>query len=99
MKNSFWIPVLLLFILSACSSEPKDQADLSEEELYKKSCITCHGQPTDTSVNLSLSDAHKYTKEQLMDLIKNPPGGMPTIKLTDSDNERLSEWIINQTGK
>ncbi|MDZ5471220.1 cytochrome c [Bacillus sp. 31A1R] len=97
MGKIIMIPFLILLLTACSKKEPVDQVHLTEPELYKKSCITCHGKPSDTSINLSLSHAHKYTKEQLIDIMVNPPGGMPVIKLTDYDRERLADYIINET--
>lgn len=77
-------------------------------EIYQKaSCVACHaadlkGNPTGGAPSL-LGVGDTYSKEEIMDIIKNGVGGMPpqydyNIKqgLTDEDMDALAGWLALQ---
>jgi cytochrome c550 len=76
---------------------PAVQLDASAAEaIYKKSCISCHGDQLQGAMGPNLQKTGtKYTKEQLYKIIWDGRGGMPAFKgsLKEEEVANLSLWL------
>ncbi|MDF2668504.1 MAG: cytochrome [Paenibacillus sp.] len=78
---------------------PAVQLDVAAAEaIYKKSCISCHGDQLQGTMGPNLQKVGtKYTKEQLYKLILNGKGGMPAFKssLKEEEVANLALWLAD----
>lgn len=75
-----------------------DQATTADagagEEVYNKSCLSCHGQQREGGFGPSLEKVGgKYSKDEILEIIQNGKGQMPKDTATGKDAEAVSEWL------
>lgn len=64
------------------------------EEVYKKSCASCHGQDLSGGAGPSLEDVgSKYSADEIADIIDNGIGSMPAQNVEAGDRDELAEWL------
>ncbi|MCM3590213.1 cytochrome c [Brevibacillus borstelensis] len=67
------------------------------ETLYKNNCASCHGQDLSGPVGPNLTQVGgKYTKEQILEILKNGKGGMPGGLVKDQDAETVAAWLADK---
>ncbi|WP_028777335.1 c-type cytochrome [Shimazuella kribbensis] len=106
-KIGFAISIVSLFLLlAACntsspnkSEQPKNTPQLSAEEtIYQNNCATCHGGNLEGAYGPALQNVGKsYSKEQIMEIIKNGKGSMPSQSFVPAaDQEKLATWLSSK---
>ena len=66
------------------------------QAIYKQNCISCHGNNLEGGVGPSLQKVGaKYSKDQMVTILNNGQGAMPSFKGKLSDNEigALATWL------
>jgi|SRR5690625_4563714 len=108
MKNWFLPLVILVLVvlLAGCSgnSQSKDtelggQSASSEtgDDIYKKSCATCHGGELEGVSGPSLvSIGDKYSQEDIKDIINNGKGNMFPVNLPADEIDALVDWLTEK---
>lgn len=95
----FFICLLLCMIvlLAGCGTDDKvKDASVAQsgENIYKKSCASCHGEDLSGGAGPSLQNiTDKYSKENIKDIINNGIGTMFPVNLPDEEQESLVEWL------
>lgn len=95
----FFICLLLCMIvlLAGCGTDDKvKDASVAQsgENIYKKSCASCHGEDLSGGAGPSLQNiTDKYSKEDIKDIINNGIGTMFPVNLPDEEQESLVEWL------
>lgn len=84
-------------VFTACSGGDRSEnivADRTGEEIYKKSCATCHGQDLSGGAGPSLQNiSEKYGEEDIKHIINNGIGTMFPVNLPDENVELLIDWL------
>lgn len=111
MKKSLaCLIILLTFSLAACgkSSTPSPSATpgagagqgavstVDTQSIYKQNCMSCHGNNMEGGVGPNLQKVgSKYNKDQIVTLLTNGKGGMPSFKNKLSNDEivSLADWL------
>lgn len=100
--------LFVAFGLVACNQggtetqKPKEESNtdvtLSEQELYSNNCMSCHGGNLQGGVGPALDKiGAKLTKEELIDIMKNGKGSMPSMpQMSDQAQEKLADWLVNK---
>ncbi|MCQ6560230.1 c-type cytochrome [Paenibacillus mendelii] len=104
---SFFLSMIIVLVLTACSSEGNTQeleaganspGDVEAIALYKQSCLSCHAADLSGRVGPGLQEiGSKLSEEQLFGLIQDGARGMPSFKkkLTAAEIEALAQWLSN----
>ncbi|MFK2825489.1 cytochrome c [Bacillus sp. B190/17] len=67
------------------------------EEVYKQSCMSCHGQNLEGQVGPSLQKVGaNLSKDEILNIIKNGKGQMPPNVVQGADAEAVSEWLATK---
>ena len=67
------------------------------ETLYKNNCASCHGQNLEGAVGPNLTQVGgKYTREQILEILKNGKGGMPGGLVKNDDAENVASWLADK---
>jgi cytochrome c551 len=67
------------------------------ETLFKNNCASCHGQNLEGAVGPNLTHVGgKYTKEQILEILKNGKGSMPGGLVKDGDAETVAAWLADK---
>ncbi|MDP4164316.1 MAG: cytochrome c [Bacillota bacterium] len=80
------------------TEQPKTQtASANPEDIYKGTCIGCHGDQYQGVVGPSLKGVgKKYTKEQIMTFITKGKGGkMPPGLVPQEQAAAMAAWVAN----
>jgi mono/diheme cytochrome c family protein len=65
--------------------------------IYKKSCISCHGDNLQGAMGPNLQKVgSKLSKDQIVTIITNGKGSMPSFKgkLSDTEIVALADWLM-----
>ncbi len=79
------------------AATPGGTAAASGEAIYKKSCISCHGDQLQGAMGPNLQKiGSKMNKDQIVTIVSNGKGAMPAFKGKLSDNEigALADWLL-----
>jgi cytochrome c550 len=78
-------------------NEPTEVAASKPEDIYKQSCIGCHGDQYQGTVGPTLKGVgSKYSKEELMDIVVNGKGtGMPAGLVKQEQAAAMADWLSN----
>lgn len=101
-----WLGVIAgaAVLLGACgggttekSSTSTASKDVGYEVYSQKSCIGCHGKDLEggSGPNLTKVGA-KYSKSEILDIIKNGKGAMPKGQAEGSDAEKIAAFLAKQ---
>ncbi|MFX3624782.1 MAG: cytochrome c551 [Ectobacillus sp.] len=64
------------------------------EEIYQKSCASCHGGDLKGQVGPDLTKVGgKYSKEDIENIIKNGRGSMPAGTIQGDDVTTVAQWL------
>lgn len=76
-------------------SEKTEVAASKPEDIYKTTCIGCHGDQYQGVVGPSLKGVgDKYSKEEIMTIITKGKGtGMPAGLVTDEQAGAMADWL------
>lgn len=70
-------------------------SDYNGEEVYKQSCISCHGDQYQGSVGPALKGiGDKYSEEEIAAILKDGKGGMPG-GLVSGNEEKMAQWLAS----
>jgi cytochrome c550 len=77
--------------------EPTEVAASKPEDIYKQSCIGCHGDQYQGTVGPALKGVgSKYSKEELMDIVVNGKGtGMPAGLVKQEQAAAMADFLAN----
>jgi cytochrome c551 len=107
-KRWLIIPIVSLFlVLAACNTSSNKSGDQqqksspqlsAEETLFQNHCATCHGGNLEGAFGPALQQTgKKYSKEQILEIIKNGKGSMPSQSfIPQADQEKLATWLSNK---
>jgi cytochrome c550 len=66
------------------------------EDIYKSTCITCHGDQYQGVVGPTLKGVgKKYTKAQIMQFITKGKGNMPPGLVQPEQASAMADWVAN----
>lgn len=89
--------VFLFLVIAACSSSDKNVEEMSAEELYMKTCSSCHGSDLKSGYATDLDQiGSTYTAEELEDIIVNGKNRMPGGILKGESAKKVAEWLAEQ---
>ncbi|WP_143833710.1 PQQ-binding-like beta-propeller repeat protein [Oceanobacillus senegalensis] len=75
-------------------SDKKQPTALNAEEIYNKSCLSCHGADLEGASGPGLQQiGQSWTEEELFDQIMNGSGRMPGGLVSEKEAEALAEWL------
>jgi cytochrome c550 len=76
-------------------SEKTEVAASKPEDIYKQSCIGCHGDQYQGVVGPTLKGVgEKYSKEEIMTIVTKGKGtGMPPGLVTDEQAGAMADWL------
>jgi cytochrome c551 len=67
------------------------------EEVYKQSCLSCHGGNLEGGFGPALDKAGaKYSKDEILEIIKNGKGQMPANVVEGEDAEAVASWLAEK---
>lgn len=79
---------------TAPSTTAPSGATANAESIFKNTCAACHGQTLEGVVGPNLQHVGgKYTKEQILDILKNGKGGMPPGLVKGGDADAIATWL------
>jgi cytochrome c551 len=86
--------------LAACgggsSSKSNDTASADPQKIVDQKCSSCHGDQLQGSVGPNLQKiGSKYSKAEILNIIKNGKGGgkMPAGLISGNDADKVAEWL------
>jgi cytochrome c550 len=66
------------------------------EDIYKSTCIGCHGDQYQGVVGPTLKGVgKKYSKEQLINIVTKGKGGMPAGLVKPEQAAAMADWVAN----
>lgn len=72
----------------------EEAASANPEDLYKSSCLACHGDQYQGAVGPALKGT-KLSQDEIKEILTNgTPNGMPG-GLVSGQEEKMAEWIVN----
>ncbi|WP_338754823.1 cytochrome c551 [Bacillus sp. FJAT-52991] len=75
----------------------KETASADGEQVYKQSCMSCHGENLEGSVGPALDKiGSKLSEEDILNVIKNGQGGMPPNVVEGADAEAVANWLASK---
>ncbi|HLQ72710.1 MAG TPA: cytochrome c [Bacillota bacterium] len=104
-----WLVATLLgsaLVLGACGGSDDDAGDSGDsgedattetaaaEEIYKKSCASCHGSDLEGGAGPGLENVGSdHSADEIADIIDNGTGSMPAQNLSEEDRDELADWL------
>lgn len=92
--------------LAACGggeeAEPEketggDTATADGEQVYKQSCLSCHGENLEGGAGPALDKiGSKLSEEDILNIIKNGQGGMPPNIVEGANAEAVANWLASK---
>ncbi len=92
--KQYYIIVFILLVLFSCGENKKP---VDGKQLFLTRCITCHG----TDGNAGLAGSAKlgtstYTKEQIMNTVKNGQKAMPKVDLeSEEEYQAVADYVLS----
>ncbi|TCT18752.1 cytochrome c551 [Melghiribacillus thermohalophilus] len=83
----------------ADTEEPADNGEgtvdtAAAEEIYNNNCSMCHGADLSGGAGPDLRQiGGKYSKEEIVNIIKNGMGNMQAVNISDDDANTVAEWL------
>ncbi|WP_413308718.1 cytochrome c550 [Bacillus sp. 1P10SD] len=75
-------------------SEKTEVAASNPEDIYKQTCIACHGDQYQGVVGPTLKGVgSKYSKEQLVEIVTKGKGNMPAGLVTPDKAGAMADWL------
>lgn len=104
-----WLVAVLfgaLLVLGACGGNSNDNAGndgnnanesvAAGEEVYKKSCASCHGGDLSGASAPDLTEVgSRLSADEILNIVENGQGGMPAGQATGQDAEDVSDWLAD----
>ncbi|MGG5251984.1 cytochrome c551 [Neobacillus sp. SM06] len=96
---AFAIGTALVTVLAACgggtdTSQNGGAQAGDPQKIVSQKCSTCHGGNLEGSVGPNLQKiGSKYSKDEILNIIKNGKGGMPAGVISGKDAEKVAEWL------
>ncbi|MDQ1144127.1 cytochrome c551 [Bacillus sp. SORGH_AS 510] len=85
--------LMLLFLLTGCSSESSSSAK-DGETIYKDNCAACHGDQLQGAVGPSIVNMKsKYSEDEVLKIINEGTTKMPGNLLTDEESKIVTKWL------
>ncbi|MBM7551416.1 cytochrome c551 [Thalassobacillus pellis] len=67
------------------------------EKAFQQNCASCHGADLSGGAGPSLQEVGaKYSKEEILNIIKNGKGSMPAGQATGEDAELIASWLATK---
>ncbi|USG65299.1 cytochrome c [Brevibacillus ruminantium] len=67
------------------------------QTLFNSKCSSCHGQDLSGAVGPNLTKVgDRYTKEQILEILKNGKGGMPGGLVSGADADTVAAWLADK---
>ena len=88
--------------LAACGGGEEEKASedtkaSAGEEIFKKNCISCHGENLEGGVGPELTKVGaKMSKDDIAKIIKEGKGAMPKGLVADSDADEVAGWLAEK---
>lgn len=77
--------------------EGTETASAEGEQVYKQNCLSCHGENLEGQVGPALDKVgSKYSKDEILGIIKNGKGQMPPNVVEGADAEAVAEWLATK---
>ncbi|KAB7706497.1 c-type cytochrome [Bacillus aerolatus] len=74
-----------------------ETANARGEEVYKQSCLSCHGENLEGAVGPALDKVGAdHSKDDILNIIKNGQGQMPPNVVEGADAEAVAEWLATK---
>jgi cytochrome c551 len=80
------------------TEEATETADAGAgQEVYNKSCLSCHGEKLEGGMGPALNNiGSKYSKDEILGVIKNGKGQMPPNVVEGADAEAVADWLASK---
>jgi cytochrome c550 len=76
------------------TEEKADSASAKPEDIYKQTCITCHGNAYQGGVGPALKGVgDRLSVDEVKNVIKNGRGAMPSGLVEDQNVDAMAEYI------
>ncbi len=67
------------------------------EAKYQQNCMGCHGKDLQGQMGPKLANiGSKYSKDQILEILKNGKGQMPGGLVTGTDADNLAAWLAEK---
>ncbi|MEH7302080.1 cytochrome c550 [Neobacillus drentensis] len=77
-------------------SEKTEVAASKPEDIYKQTCVACHGDQYQGVVGPTLKGVGgKYSKDQLMEIVTKGKGNMPAGLVPQEQAAAMADWLAN----
>ncbi|TDM12604.1 cytochrome c551 [Macrococcus lamae] len=90
-------------LLAACGGEQSKQtentssADPGKTAFQQNTCVGCHGKDMEGASGPNLQKiGSKYSKEQILNIIKNGKGAMPKGQAEGKEAEQIADYLAKQ---
>ncbi|HJV18226.1 MAG TPA: cytochrome c [Bacillales bacterium] len=85
---------ILVMGLAACGGGSDTDKTESAETIASQKCFSCHGDNLKGAIGPNLQKiGSKYSKDEILDILKNGKGTMPPNIVTGSDAEKIATWL------
>ncbi len=72
----------------------KDTASAGGAKIFDQKCSSCHGGDLKGGMGPDLTKVgSKYSKDQILDIIKNGKGQMPKNVVSGKDADEVADWL------
>ncbi|MDR6122332.1 cytochrome c [Neobacillus drentensis] len=77
-------------------SEKTEVAASKPEDIYKQTCVACHGDQYQGVVGPTLKGVGgKYSKDQLIEIVTKGKGNMPAGLVPQEQAAAMADWLAN----
>lgn len=72
----------------------QDVASATPEEIYQKSCVSCHGQNYEGGVGPALTGiGDRLSQDDIKSVLQNGQGAMPGGLVPDEKLDEMTQWL------
>jgi cytochrome c551 len=85
---------ILVMGLAACGGGSDTDKTQNAETIASQNCYSCHGDNLKGAMGPNLQKiGSKYSKDEILDILKNGKGNMPPNVIKGSDAEKVATWL------
>jgi cytochrome c551 len=85
---------VLVMGLAACGGGSDTAKTENAETIASQKCFSCHGDNLKGATGPNLQKiGSKYSKDEILEILKNGKGGMPPNVISGSDADKVATWL------